>query len=1016
MKKVIFIALVLITFGFMLHAEEEFVGDYRSHQVDGNKTVVDCLPAIVSIEFCTEDIVKIALSFIWDPVEDSSFIVIPSSWSDVNFTIEDNDSSLQIVSNTFDISCEKYPFRLSFYHRSGSLLLQERSDGGLGWENPNQFVYFAQTPDDHFYGLGMRAISLDRKGRSFDTYNRHGSGDYEHSTMGINIPFLCTTSGYGLYFDNTYPGVFDFGEESPEYWFYRTDGGQMVYYLIYGPDMYQILKKYTWLTGRQPLPPRWALGLLQSKYGYWDENEARNMIATMRTKGIPCDAIILDLYWFGTPGDMGRFAWELSRWPDPAGMMKDFREQGIKTILIEEPYFTTSTANFTEASSEGYFGKYTTGGTYVVGMWAGFAGLLDFSNPAARDWWWSKHEPFLDQGVAGWWTDLGEPEEHPDDMYHYIGSAAKVHNILNLLWSKTLYDGYRSSSPDERVFIVTRSGYAGMQRYGTAPWSGDVYCSFRGLRNQIPIMLGMSLSGVGYQHSDIGGFAGTPTGELYARWMQFGTFCPITRPHGVNHPTEPWGYGPTVEAVCKKYITLRYRLLPYVYTMAYINAMKGIPLARPLVMEYPDDDEVLNLESEYLWGDDFLVAPVTDAGATTKMVYLPEGEWIDYWTKNSFTQGYHEVPAPLDVLPLFVKAGAIIPLGPKIDYSDQMPLDTLTLDVYPSGFSSSFLYEDDGQSYAYESGDWDTTRFTCQAEPSKITLSLGSAQGSYSGRLANRVYICQINRIFNPPDSVLAEEERLTRYFSLDDFASATEGWFYDSTLSMINVKIETSPDIYYQIDVLGYGFTPECEGMRGDPTGDGVINVLDIVVVVNHILCNEFLEGDAVCRGDCTGEDTIDVIDALTIANVIVGIIPECPGEGMCKPEVTQETMNLLKSLETYLTNGDFTEFMSLVERKMKAPSVYCLAQNYPNPFNPTTSIRYSMISDHSAHHTTLRIYNLLGHKVRTLVDKPQETGYYSVVWDGRDELGNDVASGIYFYSLHAGKFRDTKKMILVR
>jgi oligosaccharide 4-alpha-D-glucosyltransferase len=1016
MRTTLLIALLLLLFNFCLHAAIDFVGDYRSHRIDGNTVFFDCTPAFVSVEFCTEDIVKVGLTFIWNPVEDSSYVVMHEAWPQVSFTIEDDDSTLHILSSTFDISCQKYPFRLSFCERSGHLLVQERSEGGLGWQSPHTYAFFSQSPEDHFYGLGMRAIDLDRKGRSFDTYNRHGSGDDEHATMGINIPFLCTTSGYGLYFDNTYPGNFDFGEESSEYWFYRSDGGQMVYYLIHGPDMKGILEKYTWLTGRQPLPPRWALGYLQSKYGYQNENEAKAMISTMRNKGIPIDAIILDLYWFGYPGDMGRFAWNLSNWPDPTGMVEEFREYGIKTILIEEPYVRDWTSNFSEGSSNGSFGTTPSGNTYIVNMWAGPAGLIDFTNPAARDWWWSKHEPFLDQGIAGWWTDLGEPETHPGDMVHHIGSAAKAHNILNLLWSRTLYEGYRSYSPDERVFLVTRSGYAGMQRYGTAPWSGDVACTFKGLRNQIPIMLGMSLSGVAYQNSDIGGFWGAPSGELYTRWIQFGAFCPIMRPHGVDHPTEPYGYGSEVEAICREYILLRYRLLPYIYTMAFKNTSRGLPLARPLVLEYPDDPQVVNLGREYLWGDDILVAPVTEEGATTKEVYLPEGQWIEYWTKEMFTRGSYIVQAPLDVLPLFVKNGAILLMGPEMDYSDQMPLDSLTLDMYPAGFSSTILYEDDGSSYAYESGDWDTTRFTCRVFSNETIVEIEPAVGGFSGRLSSRVYISQINRVFDAPDSVLVNDELAIHYFSSSEFSSATEGWWYDQIRHLVKVKVVASPDTYNRIEVFGTSFQYECEGRRGDVNGDGEIDVRDIVVMANHILGHTLLDGDALCRADCTGDGVINILDALSVSNIIIGIVPECPGNGLCRPKVTPELVELMTSLEPYFSVEDFERIMMLVTSEIELPWEYRLTQNVPNPFNPTTSIQYSVVSDQSLPLAVLKIYNVLGQEVKTLVNGVQGPGTYTVQWDGTDALGNEVSSGVYFYTFQAGEYKDVKKMLLLR
>lgn len=787
-----------------LHAIE-FVGDYRSHRVDGSRVVFDCAPATVTVAFCAEDIVKVSTSCEWSPGEDSSLVVLHRPWPGAAFAVEEDKETIRILSRTFEIRCSKYPFRVSFYRRSGEPLLRERPQGGIGWERPAQYAYFTLSEGDHFYGLGMRAIDLDRRGWAFDTYNRHGAGEFEHPTMGVNIPFVVMGNGAGVYFDNTWTGRFDLGKESPGHWYYRTDGGKMVYYLIDGPGMKDVLEKYTWLTGRQPLPPRWAFGLLQSKFGYVSESDARGMIETMRKRRIPCDAIILDLYWFGQPSDMGRLSWNLRSWPDPAKMIADFRALGFRTILIEEPYVTTSLGNFMEGAYRGCFGKNSLGDPYVFRMWAGMAGLVDFTNPDACRWWWSKHEPLVDQGVAGWWTDLGEPETHPGNMVHRIGSAARAHNVLNLLWSRTVYEGCRAYRPEERVFILTRSGYAGMQRYGAAPWSGDVSCTFKGLANQLPILLGMSLSGVSYQGSDIGGFSGNPSRELYARWMEFGTFSPVTRPHGVDHTTEPWGYGSRVEEICRNYITLRYRLLPYLYTMAYRNSATGLPLARPLVLEYPDDPEVANMSSEYLWGDAFLVAPVVEEGATKKRVYLPRGEWIDYWTKRSYAGGYHTVEAPIETLPLFVRAGAIVPMGPAMEYSDQRPLDTLTLDVYPSGFSSTILYEDDGRSYDYEIGAWDTTRYTCEALGESVVVTIGPATGGYSDRLTERIYLCRVNGAAGAPDSVLANGRPLPTNPTAARFDRDAEGWRYDGTGRAILVKIATRTNAPHRIDIKGF-------------------------------------------------------------------------------------------------------------------------------------------------------------------------------------------------------------------
>ncbi|MFQ6617456.1 MAG: TIM-barrel domain-containing protein, partial [Fidelibacterota bacterium] len=642
----------------------EFVGDYSNHVVQDNTVLFTCGSTAVSIQLYRDDIVRVSLFPSGNIQDDTSFVVVNRSWPEVDFEVYESADEINIKTDSMIVTAQKRPFRLSFYDGAGRLILKERDEGGLGWEGELNYAYFQQGDDPHYYGFGEKSIPLDRRGYSFRIFNKPVFGYAgEEADMSINIPFFSTPDGYGIYFDNPYTGYFDMGEESQAYFYYRVDHGPLIYYFIYGSDFKTILEKYTWLTGRQPMPSRWALGYLQSKFGYENETEARAVVKTMRAKKIPCDAIILDVYWFGGPELMGNLSWDQSRWPDPQKMMADFRDVGIKTILIEEPYITIKSSNYWTAYYGGYFGTDSLGQSMAFDIWAGRASLLDLTRPSAQEWWWGKHRSLIDGGVAGWWTDLGEPETHPSDMRHYLGPMKRVHNIFNLIWSKLLYEGYMTYRPDERLFNLTRSGFAGMQRYSTFPWSGDVSKSFSGLRAQLPIMLGMGMSGVGYQHSDIGGFTGYTTPELYARWMEFGSFSPITRAHGWGQGTEPWAFGSEVEEIATDYIKLRYKLLPYIYTYAYQNHIRGWPLARPLIFEYPEDPAVLNLDSEYLWGEAFLAAPVMEEGSTSRSVYLPEGEWIDYWT-GDFYPGSRTitVEAPLNLLPLFVKNGSIIPM------------------------------------------------------------------------------------------------------------------------------------------------------------------------------------------------------------------------------------------------------------------------------------------------------------------------------------------------------------------
>jgi alpha-glucosidase (family GH31 glycosyl hydrolase) len=550
-----------------------------------------------------------------------------------------------------------------------------------------------------------------------------------------------------------------------------------------------------------------------------NEAEARPIVDTIRTKNIPCDALVLDLQWFRNMGDL---SWDRALWPNPEAMMSDFRLRGIKTILITEPYIDEPSGNFDEAAKLGYLAKDSTGKPYLLDRWWSCGGcnasLLDLTMPAAAAWWWKKHPAFLGSQVAGIWTDLGEPERHPRDMLHFLGSAGKIHNIYNLIWAKIIYEGLARYRPGERIFNLTRSGFAGIQRYGVIPWSGDVARDFGGLAVQLPMLLNMGMSGIAYHNSDIGGYARNPTTpELYIRWMQYGTFCPITRAHGAGevvkgYPTEPWRFGPEAEKICKSFIELRYRLIPYIYTLAHENYATGIPLARPLFWEDPGNRDLFNESSAYFWGDAFVVSPVVKAGETSKEVYLPEGRWFDFWTDKVFAGGKrYIVAAPIDIMPLFVRGGSIIPMAPTMEYTDERPLDTLTLLMYPptDGESAYTLYEDDGKTNAYESGSYGLTTFTLSRTNtetgSTLNFTIGSTRGSFNGKIRRRVYIAEIHSVSSLPSAVIVNGTPYTVARNASELSRRNTGFYYDTAKSIIIVPVACNTESVYQISLRGF-------------------------------------------------------------------------------------------------------------------------------------------------------------------------------------------------------------------
>lgn len=796
------------------------LGAFTGVEQRGSTVVVHAGPSSVRFSLYAPDILRV--DFIPGPSSsgDSSLVVLREP---LNFTcvVREDDSTLVIVADSLRVLCAKYPLRISFQNPAGKPLCGEPADGGLEARGERRIARFSLPHGHHFYGTGERGIALDRRGQAFRSYNTQVGGySTPLATMNLNVPFLASTGGYGLYFDNTYDGRFDIGASDSTVMTYEAAGGELTYYLLVAPAVPRLLERYTWLTGRQPLPPRWAFGFIQSRNRYPDEPTARAVAATMRAKKIPCDAIVLDLKWFKEMGDL---SWDTTAWRAPFRMMADFLAAGFKTILITEPYIVERSINFRTALQSGFLARDSLGRPLLMDKWWSCdgcrAGLLDMTNPAARRWWWSLHPPFLGGLVAGLWTDLGEPERHPDGMMHAMGSTAKVHNIYNLLWAKTVFEGMQEARPGARVFNLTRSGFAGIQRYGALPWSGDVARSFGGLAVQLPMLLNMGMSGLAYHNSDIGGYARNPTTpELYVRWMQYGTFSPLARAHGAGtevrgSPTEPWQFGPEAEKICRDFITLRYRLIPYIYSLAGENWSSGMPLARPLFFADPDDPRLFNESASFLWGDEFLVSPVVTQGQNVQQVYLPAGEWVDFWT-DSLYQGKREltVATPLDRMPLFVRGGSIIPLAPEMSFSDERALDTLTLALYPSrsGDRSYTLYEDDGTSLSYQHGRYAKTTFTLRMRRDRsrpgFDVVLGPPRGTYDGQPAHRTYLIQVHRALHAPERITVNGVAVPRRADLSAVLRHGSGYWYDPPARRLTVQIPGSAAFPVTLTVDGTG------------------------------------------------------------------------------------------------------------------------------------------------------------------------------------------------------------------
>jgi alpha-glucosidase (family GH31 glycosyl hydrolase) len=676
----------------------------------------------------------------------------------IKLKVLENENFIKIKTSGISIEIIKSPFKISYFY-NGKPLISERK--GYVKNDENEVLDFNLTTDEILFGGGARALGMNRRGNRLQLYNKAHYGYETHSElMNFSIPLVYSSNLYAVHFDNAPIGYLDLDSRKDNSLQYETISGRKTYQVVAGDTWLDLINQYTSLTGKQPMIPRWALGNFSSRFGYHSQEETISTIDKFLEEEIPVDAIILDLYWFGKDikGTMGNFEFDKDSFPDPKKMIADLKEKNIKTILITEPFVLTTSKKWDEAVEKNILGLNAKGEPYKYDFYFGNTGIIDIFKLEGKQWFWDIYKKNIDLGVAGWWGDLGEPEVHPFDLLHATGTADEVHNIYGHNWAKLVFEGYQKDFPKQRPFILMRAGYSGSQHYGLIPWSGDVSRSWGGLQSQVEIALQMGMQGLGYMHSDLGGFAGANLDdELYTRWLQYGVFQPIYRPHAQEDvPSEPVFREPKTKALAKKSIELRYSLLPYNYSLVFENNQKGTPLMRPLFFENATDINSLNNDKTYLWGEHFLVSPVVESGLKQQKVSFPKGSnWYNFYTDEKVKGGQTITVDLIDEsIPTYVRGGAFIPMIKTIQNTTKYNLDKFDLHFYFDSEvkeSEGSLYNDDGETpNVFEKGKYEIINFESEFKKNCLKIEVEHKLGNNFEFTAKAINLIVHNISKNP--------------------------------------------------------------------------------------------------------------------------------------------------------------------------------------------------------------------------------------------------------------------------
>lgn len=773
---------------------------------DGASFTIVSDSSTVQIDVLEDHIVRVRRLFSLDSSLKDSPMIQKKKFNSPSISFIDADPAI-IMTARLKIEIVKTPHvKIRFKNIDGTLILEERSC------KENELT-MSMEPDEHFYGLGEKVrgendASVDYRGhiREFGKFGNVLERGDNFGNANMSVPVLMSTKRYAFFLDNTYRHRWDFTQEDS--WSVEIAGGELCYYFIHGSDLPSLIKHFTGIVGRPFIPPKFVFGMLQSEYAYDNWEEVETELKDLRARHFPVDVFLLDMPWYGGrpilsekdslySSRMGRTAWDTkkSAFSNSRRKIKQLKREGIEIMVIEHGYLDATLPEFSLLARKGYLVKNPDGSPvrYKKNPLWGEIGMIDFTDPRARNWWWrQKHIPLIKDGIAGFWLDMGEPPMYEDNWQYYHGGHAKVHNLWNFYWAQMIKEGYDKDFPNRRFFILSRSGTAGCQRFGVGFWSGDVLGESRWLIPQVSTGINIGFSGMPYWGTDIGGFQSeSKSDRLYTRWFQFGVFNSIFRTHGNNidkkRETSPAKRG--IVPANLKAVKLRYQLLPYTYTLAREAYETGMPFMRGLMLHYPDDPNVIDEATEFLWGRDLLVAPILNEHDDYREIYLPEGAWTDFYTNlvhygPKIIEKYY---APIDIIPIFARAGAIIPMMQIGDQTRNTlkALDPLILRIYPHESSRYELYEDDGSTNAYRNGKFSKTEILSNLTKGMLQVTIKRMAGNFKGNPRDRIIKMEI-MLPDVPLSVKFNGTALSQHGTVSD---SSVGWLYDPDEKVLYVE-----------------------------------------------------------------------------------------------------------------------------------------------------------------------------------------------------------------------------------